>query len=134
MFKSQNPKDLKMHIIVIMPLCVCAYIYLFIYIIFKRFYLLIFRVRERQGEKEGNINERDTSMCGCLSHTPHWGSGPQPRHVPWWKSNQRPFGSQASAQSTEPQQPGLYIYIIYICIFIFKPHLLEIWAHLKNNQ
>ena len=22
-------------------------------------------------------------MCGCLSCTPNWGSGPQPRHVPW---------------------------------------------------
>ena len=22
-------------------------------------------------------------MCGCLSHTPYWGPGPQPRHVPW---------------------------------------------------
>ena len=21
-------------------------------------------------------------MCGCLSHGPHWGPGPQPRHVP----------------------------------------------------
>ena len=22
-------------------------------------------------------------MCGCLLHTPYWGRGPQPRHVPW---------------------------------------------------
>ena len=22
-------------------------------------------------------------MCGCLSHTPYWGPGLQPRHVPW---------------------------------------------------
>ena len=22
-------------------------------------------------------------MCGCLSHAPNWGPGPQPRHVPW---------------------------------------------------
>ena len=22
-------------------------------------------------------------MCGCLLHTPYWGPGPQPRHVPW---------------------------------------------------
>ena len=22
-------------------------------------------------------------MCGCLSHAPYWGPGPQPRHVPW---------------------------------------------------
>ena len=26
---------------------------------------------------------RETSMCGCLSHIPYWGPGPQPRHLPW---------------------------------------------------
>ena len=26
---------------------------------------------------------RETSRCGCLSCTPNWGPGPQPRHVPW---------------------------------------------------
>ena len=41
---------------------------------FKRFYLFIFRGRNRG---------RETSMCGCLSCAPHWGPGPQPRHVPW---------------------------------------------------
>ena len=25
---------------------------------------------------------RETSVCGCLSRTPYWGPGPQPRHVP----------------------------------------------------
>ena len=32
---------------------------------------------------EGKEKERETSMCGCLSSTPYWGPGPQPRHVPW---------------------------------------------------
>ena len=45
-------------------------------------------------------------MCGCFSRAPHWGPGLQPRMCPDWESNQRPFGSQASAQSTEPRQPG----------------------------
>ena len=31
---------------------------------------------------EGKEKERDTSMCGCLSHAPYWGPGPQPRRVP----------------------------------------------------
>ena len=31
---------------------------------------------------EGREKERETSMCGCLSCTPNWGPGPQPRHVP----------------------------------------------------
>ena len=36
----------------------------------------------REGEG-GRKREGETSMCGCLSHTPHWEPGPQPRHVPW---------------------------------------------------
>ena len=30
-----------------------------------------------------------------------------PGMCPDWESNQRPFGSQAGTQSTEPHQPGL---------------------------
>ena len=45
-------------------------------------------------------------MCGCLSHTPYWGPGPQPRYGPDWKWNWRPFGSQDGAPPTEPHQPG----------------------------
>ena len=51
---------------------------IFIFYYFLRFYLFIFRERGREGERE-----RETSMCGCLSRTPYWGPGPQPRHVPW---------------------------------------------------
>ena len=44
-------------------------------------------------------------MCGCLSYTSPTGdlasnSGPD------WESNQWPFRSQFSSQSTEPHQPG----------------------------
>ena len=45
---------------------------------FLRFYLFIFRERDREGERERQKHQ----MCGCLSSTPHWGPGPQPRHVP----------------------------------------------------
>ena len=34
-------------------------------------------------EKEKRKRGRETSMCGCLSVTPHWGPSPKPRHVPW---------------------------------------------------
>ena len=34
-----------------------------------------------------------------------------PGMCPDWESNQQTFGSQASAQSTEPHQPGLMAYI-----------------------
>ena len=47
-------------------------------IFFKRFYLFILR-DGKGGRKRG----RDTLMCGCLSHTPYQGPGPQPRHVSW---------------------------------------------------
>ena len=45
-------------------------------------------------------------MCGCLSCAPYWEPGPQPGMCPNWESNQRPFGSQAGTQPTEPHQPG----------------------------
>ena len=45
-------------------------------LIFKDFYLFL----EKEGAKE---KERETSMCGCLSHAPYWEPGMKPRHVPW---------------------------------------------------
>ena len=42
--------------------------------------LSIYSLRERKGRRK---KEGETSMCGCLSRAPHWGPGPQPRHVPW---------------------------------------------------
>ena len=40
--------------------------------------LFIFRQRVREEERG-----RETLLCGCLSHSPYWGPGPKPRHVPW---------------------------------------------------
>ena len=45
---------------------------------FKNLFIYLFLERG-----EGRERGRETSMCGCLSHTFHWGPGPQPRHVPW---------------------------------------------------
>ena len=50
---------------------------------------------------EGKERGRETSMCGCLSCIPNWG----PDYLDW-ESNQRPFASQAGAQSTEPHRLG----------------------------
>ena len=47
---------------------------------FKKKILFIYFQREGKG---GRKRGRETSMCGCLSHAPHWGSGWQPGHVPW---------------------------------------------------
>ena len=37
------------------------------------------RKEERKKERKGG---RETSMCGCHSHTPNWAPGPPPWHVP----------------------------------------------------
>ena len=48
-------------------------------------------------------------MRGCLSLTPHLARNPG--MCLDWESNRQPFGSQASTQSTEPHQPGLYLFL-----------------------
>ena len=61
----------------------------------------IYFQRERKGEREVEKHQcvREVSM-GCLL-TYNLGTCPD------WESNQRPFGSQASAQSSKPHQSGL---------------------------
>ena len=63
---------------------------------FKDFYLFIFRERRREGEREGNIDVRETS----ISHTvPAGDLACNPGMCPDLELNQRPFSSQAGAQS-----------------------------------
>ena len=57
-------------------------------------------------------------MCGCLSCAPHWDLACNPGMCPDWESNQRPFGLKASAQSTEPHQPGLFINSLCVCVCV----------------
>ena len=64
-------------------------------------YLFLEREEGREGERG-----RETSMCGCLSCTPYWGPGPQPRHVPWLGIKPATLWFAARAQSTELHQPG----------------------------
>ena len=56
-------------------LCIWLLVFCFF---FWRFYLFI----SREG-KGGRKRGRETLMCGCISHVPHWGPGPQHRHMPW---------------------------------------------------
>ena len=68
------------------------------------FYLYLFTER-------GTGRERNTSMCeryiGWLPHLPPVGDLVcNPGVFPDWELNQRPFGSQAGTQSTEPHRPG----------------------------
>ena len=68
-------------------------------------HLFIFREKGREREREG-----ENHQCVVASHTlPTGDLACNPGMCPDWESNQRPFGSQASTQSTEPHQPGRYI-------------------------
>ena len=58
-------------------------------------------------------------MCGCLSVPPTGDLACTPGMCPDWESNQQPFGSQASAHSTEPHQAGqrssIFTYLNELC-------------------
>ena len=59
--------------------------------------------RGREGEREGEKHQ-----CVVASHAPHTGDlACNQGMCPDWESNQRPFGLQTAAQSTEPYKPGL---------------------------
>ena len=63
----------------------------------KRFHLFIFSERERERERQGEKHQ-----CVVASHTSPAGDLTcNPGMCPDWESNQQPFGSQASVQSTE---------------------------------
>ena len=67
-----------------------------------RFCLFIFRERGREGEREGEKHQ--CVVASCVPSTGDLASNPG--MCPDWESNLRPFGSQASAQPTEPHQLG----------------------------
>ena len=65
-------------------------------------------------------------MCGCLSHTPHWRLGPQPRHVP--SPGIKPvtlwFASQHSTHWATPARAEHY----------FKVNTFIKTMQIKNND
>ena len=68
----------------------------------KDFIYFTFRQRGREGERD-----REKHQCVVASHAPPTGDlACTPGMYPYWKSNQRPFCSQASTQSTEPHLQG----------------------------
>ena len=74
----------------------------------RAIYLFIFRKRGREGESDGEKHQ-----FVVASHmSPAGDLACDPGMCPNWKSNWRPFGSQASAHSTEPYQPGLLLILI----------------------
>ena len=76
---------------------------------------------------EGRERGRETSMCGCLSCAPYCRDlARDPGTCPDWELNQWPFGLQASAQSTELHQPGLYYKIFK------KSNLIQVKYYWKS--
>ena len=65
--------------------------------------------------ERGSEEEREREKCQCVVASCAYSTGDlafNPGTCPDWELNQRPFGSQASIQSTEPHQPGL-IFLLY---------------------
>ena len=73
-------------------------------------YLFLERGKGREKGRERNI-----SVWLPLAVPPTGDLARNPGVCPDWESNRRPFGLQASTQSTEPHQPGL-ICILYILL------------------
>ena len=81
---------------------------------FLRFYLFLDRGEGREKERERNIN-----VWYCLSHTPHWGPGLQPRCVPWLGIELVTLWFTGWHSTTEPHQPGQQISFKWYWMFLF---------------
>ena len=67
-------------------------------------FLKIFYLFPERGEGREKREEKHQSVASC---TPPTGDvAHNPGMCPDWELNERPFGSQAGSQSTEPDQPG----------------------------
>ena len=60
--------------------------------------------REKEREKNIHVWEKHPSIASRMPPTGN--PARNPSMCPDWESNQWPFGSQASTQSTESHQPG----------------------------
>ena len=78
--------------------------------------LFIYFYTERKGERQRG---GETSVCGCPSRGPHWGSGPQPRHVPWLGIKLATLWFTAHAQSMSYTSQGSITFLILTCGCIY---------------
>ena len=100
---------------------------LYIFLNFKRFYLVIYFQREiREGEKHQCVVASCAPSTGDLAAT-------QPCSLDW-ESNWRPFDSQASTQSTEPHQPGPNSYFKQLKLDWQHCYFLTKWRQLCSCQ
>ena len=83
--------------------------------------LLIFLERGREGEREEEKHQ--CVVASCMPPTRDLACNPG--MCPDWESHWRPFGSQASPQSTEPYQPGPFGILLLIVIIKMKITILK---------
>ena len=82
----------------------CYYEMCFYYFLKLFIYLFLGRGEGRdtdKGEKHQCVVASCVPSTGDVAHNPDM--------CPDWKSYQRPFASQSSAQSTKPHQPGMFL-------------------------
>ena len=96
-------------------------------IILFLFYLFTFR------ERKGKEREREEHQCVVASHAPLLGTWPATQACAEWELNQGSFGSQASAQSTEPHQPGQFFSISLNVCYQCHSCFLE-WLEAQNKR
>ena len=79
-------------------------------------YLFIFRWGGREREREGEKHQ--CAVGPCAPHTGDLTSNPG--MCPDWESNRQPLGWQASAQPTEPHQPGQFGILMTGCRYLIQ--------------
>ena len=94
------------------------YIFFKIQVSFLKILLTYFQ-REGKGRRERNMEVWEKHLSVASLTSPTGDLAHNPGMCPDWELNQRPFGSQASAQSTEPHQPGLLLYFFLFVIKVF---------------
>ena len=89
--------------------------------------LFTFFLERRDGgekERERSINVWEIHWLVASHMPPNGALARNPGMCSDWESNQQPFGSQASIQSTDPHQPGLYFQWIIIQCYDFDCHFI----------
>ena len=92
------------------------FIYFIIY--FSKVLFIFEKWEGREKEREGNMDVWEIHQVVASPTSPNGHLAYNPGLCPKWESDQQSFGSQASAQSTETHQQGLFC--IYL-ILMFMP-------------
>ena len=83
--------------------------------------------------KGGRKSGRKTSMCGCPSCGPHWGPGPQPRHVPWLGIEPATLGSQPTLNLLSYNSQGPYKFLKCFVELLFALFSSQLGTYFSPN-